>query len=268
MRQSGILMHITSLPGPYGVGTMGREAYSFVDFLKKAGQTLWQILPLNPTGYGDSPYQSCSTYAGNHYLIDLDTLIEQGLLLPEEVSSIAWCNREDKADFGMLYQNRLAVLQKAWKRFDDQAALDAFCRENSDWLPDFTLYMALKDETGGLPWYQWEDPLKHRQPDAVWQARNRLAEPIRFYSFVQYLFHQQWSALRSYAHENDIRIIGDVPIYVPLDSADVWSDPDLFRLEFQVLLIIKSRFQHNPTILVCRISNHPYIIAHGKCPVQ
>ena len=231
MRQSGILMHITSLPGPYGVGTMGRQAYSFVDFLKQAGQTLWQILPLAPTGYGDSPYQSCSTYAGNHYLIDLDMLIEQGLLLPEEVRSITWGVREDKADFGLLYQNRLNVLRKAWQRFDDREALDAFCKENSDWLPEFSLYMALKDETSGLPWYQWEDGLKHRDPDAVWQARQRLKEKIQFYNFVQYLFEKQWSALRAYAHENGIRIIGDVPIYVPLDSADVWSNPALFQLD-------------------------------------
>ena len=231
MRQSGILMHITSLPGPYGVGTMGRQAYSFVDFLKQAGQTLWQILPLAPTGYGDSPYQSCSTYAGNHYLIDLDMLIEQELLLPEEVRSITWGIRDDKADFGLLYQNRLNVLRKAWQRFDDREALDVFCKENSDWLPEFTLYMALKDETSGLPWYQWEDGLKHRDPDAVWQARQRLKEKIQFYNFVQYLFEKQWSALRAYAHENGIRIIGDVPIYVPLDSADVWSNPALFQLD-------------------------------------
>ena len=230
MRQSGILMHITSLPGPYGVGTMGRQAYGFVDFLKKAGQSLWQILPLAPTGYGDSPYQSCSTYAGNHYLIDLDMLIEDGLLLPEEVQNVNWCIREDKADFGLLYQSRLGVLRKAWQRFEDMAALDAFCEENSQWLPDFTLYMALKDETGGLPWYQWEDGLKHRSADALAQARQRLSDNIRFYSFVQYLFFTQWGALRAYAHENGIRIIGDVPIYVPLDSADVWSDPSLFQL--------------------------------------
>ena len=231
MRQSGILMHITSLPGPYGVGTMGKQAFDFVDFLKKAGQSLWQILPLAPTGYGDSPYQSCSTYAGNHYLIDLDTLIEDGLLLPEEVQNIHWCNLEGQADFGLLYQNRLTVLRKAWQRFENHAALDAFCEENSDWLPDFTLYMALKDETGGLPWYQWEEGLKHRNPEAIAQARGRLQESIRFYSFVQYLFDKQWNALREYAHENGIRIIGDVPIYVPLDSADVWSAPGLFRLD-------------------------------------
>ena len=119
MRESGILMHITSLPGPYGVGTMGKEAYKFVDFMKDAGQRVWQILPLNPTGYGDSPYQSCSTYAGNHYLIDLDTLVQQGLLHEEELQDIHWCDREEKADFGLLYQNRLKVLRLAYSRFTD-----------------------------------------------------------------------------------------------------------------------------------------------------
>ena len=231
MRQSGILMHITSLPGPYGVGTMGKQAYGFVDFLKASGQSLWQILPLSPTGYGDSPYQSCSTYAGNHYLIDLDMLIDQGLLLPEEVQSVCWCSREDKTDFGLLYQNRLPILRKAWARFTNIQALDAFCEKNQDWLPDFALFMALKDETGGLPWYQWESGLKFRVPEAVSQAQARLADAIRFYCFVQYLFDCQWTALRDYAHENGIRIIGDVPIYVPLDSADVWSNPELFQLD-------------------------------------
>ena len=231
MRQSGILMHITSLPGPYGVGTMGKQAYGFVDFLKASGQSLWQILPLSPTGYGDSPYQSCSTYAGNHYLIDLDMLIDQGLLLPEEVQSVTWCIREDKTDFGLLYQNRLFILRKAWERFTNTEALDAFCAANQDWLPDFALFMALKDETGGLPWYQWDNGLKFRAPEAISQAQSRLAENIRVYCFVQYLFDSQWTALRSYAHENGIRIIGDVPIYVPLDSADVWSNPELFQLD-------------------------------------
>ena len=231
MRQSGILMHITSLPGPYGVGTMGKQAYGFVDFLKASGQSLWQILPLSPTGYGDSPYQSCSTYAGNHYLIDLDMLIDQGLLLPEEVQSVTWCIREDKTDFGLLYQNRLSILRKAWQRFTNTEALDAFIAANQDWLPDFALFMALKDETGGLPWYQWDNGLKFRAPEAISQAQSRLAENIRVYCFVQYLFDSQWTALRSYAHENGIRIIGDVPIYVPLDSADVWSNPELFQLD-------------------------------------
>ena len=231
MRQSGILMHITSLPGPYGVGTLGKDAFKFIDFLEKAGQRVWQLLPLNPTGYGDSPYQSCSAFAGNHYLIDLDALVEMGLLQQAELLDIHWGNREDRVDFGLLYQNRLSVLRKAYDRFDDAAALDAFCLENGSWLPDFALYMALKDRLGGAPWYQWEQPLKHRQPDAIWQARQELREQIRFYCFVQYLFYTQWSALHSYAGDHGVQIVGDVPIYVPLDSVEVWCSPELFQLD-------------------------------------
>ena len=231
MRGSGILMHITSLPGPYGVGTMGKHAFAFVDFLKKAGQRYWQLLPLNPTGYGDSPYQSCSTFAGNHYLIDLDILVEEGLLEKHALEEIQWCIQEDKADFGLLYQNRLNVLRLAYCRFTDGDALDAFCRENSDWLPDFALFMALKDQHGGKPWYQWEEPLRRRDADTLWNARQELRDEIRFYCFLQYEFYKQWSALIGYAHENGVSIIGDVPIFVPLDSVDVWSNPELFQLD-------------------------------------
>ena len=231
MRHSGILMHITSLPAPYGVGTMGKSALEFIDFLEKAGQTLWQILPLSPTGYGDSPYQSCSTYAGNHYLIDLDALVQDGLLTSEELSGIFWGGNAEKVDFGLLYQHRLPVLRKAYSRFTDAEALEAFCRENGDWLPDFTLYMALKDEYQGLPWFSWPDQLKKRNPDALWQTRQNLRDSIRFYSFVQYLFFKQWNALRDYAHKKNVRIIGDVPIYVPMDSVDVWANPELFQLD-------------------------------------
>ena len=231
MRESGILMHITSLPSAYGIGTMGAQAFKFVDFLKSAGQSLWQILPLTPTGYGDSPYQSCSTFAGNHYLIDLDLLIEQGLLHSDEVEGRPWSYRSDKVDFGAQYNHRLAVLRIAYTRFTQQEELDAFCRENALWLPDFALFMALKDRNGGKPWYQWEKPLKFREPEAVWKIRQELKEEIRFYCFVQYLFFSQWSALRSYAHKNGVRIIGDVPIYVPYDSVDVWSNPELFQMD-------------------------------------
>ena len=230
MRESGILMHITSLPGPYGVGTMGKQAFAFVDFLEAAGQSWWQILPLNPTGYGDSPYQSCSTFAGNHYLIDLDTLIEAGLLKKEEVSSIRWSRKETKANFGLLYNSRLKVLRLAYDRFQADDAFEIFCEANADWLPDFALFMALKDRFGGKPWYQWDQDLKFRREEALKQAALDYAEEIRFYCFVQYLFDCQWTALREYAHSKGVRIIGDVPIYVPYDSVEVWSEPELFRL--------------------------------------
>lgn len=231
MRESGILIHISSLPGPYGIGTMGQQARAFVDFLKKAGQRYWQILPLNPTGYGDSPYQSCSTFAGNPYLIDLTMLIEQGLLSESDVCDITWNQKEDKVDFGLQYNYRGDVLAIAFSRFTDNKALDAFCAENAAWLPDYALFMALKKNSGGKPWYQWPEGLKCRQADAIWNARQELKQEIRFQCFVQYLFHEQWMSLRSYAHKNRVRIIGDVPIYVPYDSADVWANPELFQLD-------------------------------------
>ena len=231
MRSSGILMHITSLPGPYGVGTMGKQAFAFVDFLKAAGQKKWQILPLTPTGYGDSPYQSCSAFAGNHYLIDLDLLVEEGLLRTEELTGIHWCRKEEKVDFGLLYKHRLKVLRLACNRFAGGEAFEAFCAENAAWLPDFALFMALKASNGGKPWYSWSEDLKHRRDDAMAQARAELADEIRFYCFVQYLFFRQWNALHTYAGECGIEIIGDVPIYVPLDSVEVWSQPQLFELD-------------------------------------
>lgn len=231
MRESGILMHITSLPSPYGVGTMGKQAFDFVDFLEEAGQNYWQILPLNPTGYGDSPYQSCSTFAGNHYLIDLDTLVEEGLLEKGEIAGIRWFRKETKIDFGILYDNRLNVLRMAYERFKSGADFDGFCTANSSWLPDFALFMALKGKNGGKPWYQWEKGLKFRDADALLIARQELRDEIRFFCFVQYLFDKQWTVLREYAHSKNISLIGDVPIYVPYDSVDVWSNPELFQLD-------------------------------------
>ena len=231
MRESGVLMHITSLPSPYGVGTMGKCAYEFVDFLKAAGQSSWQILPLTPTGYGDSPYQSCSTFAGNHYLIDLDTLASQGLLEKSDFENIDWTSEPGRTDFGKLYNNRLSVLRKAYARFQGGEDFDRFCMENSSWLPDFALFMAIKGRESGKAWYQWEDGLKRRNPDAIWAVRQELKDEIRFYCFVQYLFDRQWSALRQYAHDAGIKIIGDVPIYVPYDSVEVWSSPEMFELD-------------------------------------
>ena len=230
MRESGVLMHITSLPGPYGVGTMGKNAFAFVDFLKKAGQHYWQILPLTPTGYGDSPYQSCSTFAGNHYLIDLDLLVEEGLLEKAELDAIEWNWSEERVDYGRLYNNRMGVLRKAYARFGDNEECARFRAENDCWLPDFALFMALKGKYNGKPWYQWDDAIKFRQPQAWNDAFIELSDDVRFYCFVQYLFYKQWNALRAYAHENGVSIIGDVPIYVPYDSVEVWKDPALFQM--------------------------------------
>ncbi len=231
MRKAGILMHITSLPGPYGVGTMGKSAYAFLDFLHKSGQQTWQMLPLGPTGYGDSPYQSCSAYAGNPYLIDLDTLVRQHLLTKEEVSSVDWGHDETQVDFGKLYNGRTPILKLAYSRFRNDRALNAFIKRNTQWLPDFTLYMALKERHGFAPWFAWEEELKFREPQVLKEAARELEEEIRFYSFVQYEFYKQWDALRKKAKALSIELIGDVPIYVPYDSVEVWKNPELFQLD-------------------------------------
>ena len=233
MRASGVLMHITSLPCSYGIGTFGKSAFEFVDFLEKAGQSLWQLLPLNPTGYGDSPYQSCSAFAGNHYLIDLEELVQQGLLLKEEADSVNWGDDPASVDFGAVYNNRLALLRKAYERFDDDEKLKSFYSENSAWLADYALFMALKEKYN-TSWYNWPQELKLRNADAIWKVRQELRDTIRFYSFQQYLFFNQWQKLKDYAAEKGIRIIGDVPIYVPYDSVEVWVAPELFQLDEQL----------------------------------
>ena len=231
MRKSGILMHISSLPNPYGIGSMGKCAYDFVDFLEAAGQAYWQILPLCPTGYGDSPYQSFSTFAGNPYLIDLDMLIEEGLLTKEEASAPFWGSDETRVDYGSLYNNRSKLLKLAFDRFTPDSAFSCFVEENADWLEDYGLFMALKEKFHGQPWQKWSVSLMMRLPEIMASYRQELAEEIKFQQFQQYLFFRQWKALRSYANDKGIRIIGDVPIYVPLDSADVWANPQLFQLD-------------------------------------
>jgi len=230
MRKSGILMHITSLPNAYGIGSMGKCAYEFVDFLQQAGQSYWQILPLSPTGYGDSPYQSFSTFAGNHYLIDLDQLIAEGLLTQEEANSFYWGSEETRVDFGSLYENRSKLLKLACGRFVPDESYHRFVVENEDWLEDYALFMALKEHFRGRAWQNWSVSLMMRFPAVLDSYRESLNEEILFQYFLQFQFFRQWEALRRYANEKGIRIIGDVPIYVPLDSADVWSNSKLFQL--------------------------------------
>ena len=232
MRASGILMHITSLPGPYGIGTMGDSAYEFVDFLEKAGQKYWQVLPLTPTGYGNSPYQSCSAYAGNHYLIDLDMLVEEGLLKTEEITACHWGIDPGRVDFGLQYKNRLKLLRKAYSRFQDTyEAFAKFRARNDWWLPVYADYMGLKEQNGGKPWFAWEDDLKYCHRESTSVSFHNSYEEIQFHYFVQYLFYTQWEKLRAYAHSKGISIIGDVPIYVPYDSVEVWSESELFWLD-------------------------------------
>ena len=233
MRSSGILMHISSLPSAYGIGTMGREAKKFVNFLVKAGQTYWQILPVCPTSYGDSPYQSFSSFAGNPYFIDLTLLCRDRLLTKRECESYFWGKKPTEVDFGILYRNRYDLLKKAYRRFVKKVPEDffAFCKEEIDWLSDYAEFMALKDAHGGAAWEEWEDALRFREADAMKEVREKYAEEISFYKMLQYLFFKQWRSLKEYANQKGIKIIGDVPIYVAGDSADVWANPDQFYLD-------------------------------------
>lgn len=231
MRESGILMHISSLPGPFGIGTMGKNAYEFVDFLKKSGQKVWQILPLSPTGYGDSPYQSCSAFAGNHYLIDLETLMDNGLLEKQEAESFFWGNNEEKVDFGVLYENRTKVLRLAFNRFVPDEKYKKFVEENESWLSEYALFTAIKDSLGGIPWTEWPEELRLRDKKSLAEKREELKDDIAFKYFLQFEFFSQWEKLRAYANENGIKIVGDIPIYVPLDSADVWAEPGEFLID-------------------------------------
>ncbi|MCD7749577.1 MAG: 4-alpha-glucanotransferase, partial [Oscillospiraceae bacterium] len=230
-RQSGILLHITSLPSPHGIGTMGQAAYEFADFLRDAGQKCWQVLPLGPTGYGDSPYQSASAFGGTPYLIDLDILAGQGLLTPEEIAAPFWGSSPDAVDYGAMYENRLSLLRKAFDRFTPGEDYQAFLARAGFWLEDYALFQALKTHFSGLPWSQWPEDIHMRAPEALSRYRTLLAEQLDFHRFVQFEFFTQWEALRTYAHSLDIQIIGDVPLYPPLDSADVWANPQLFQLD-------------------------------------
>ncbi|MDD4851367.1 MAG: 4-alpha-glucanotransferase [Gemmiger sp.] len=233
MRASGILLHLSSLPSPHGIGTMGAAAREFVDFLAAAGQTHWQILPVCPTSYGDSPYQSFSTFAGNPYLIDLDALAERGLLLPGEYQGADWEAPPDRVNYGVLYQKRYPILRKATDRLLAAPPADYpdFCAKNAFWLPDYALFMALKGQHGGAPWADWEEPLRRRNPAALEKARQDYQADIAFWQAVQYLFTQQWQALKGYAGSHGISIIGDLPIYVAADSVDVWANPQEFQLD-------------------------------------
>ena len=233
MRRAGVLMPIFSLPSPYGIGTLGAEARSFADFLAMAGQACWQVLPMGPTSYGDSPYQSFSSYAGNHYLIDLDDLFADGLLEAEEYRTLDWGQDPDRVDYQRLYQMRVPVLRLACGRAEKHMAgeLSRFCREERAWLDDYALFMALKEENGGAPWIEWPEPIRKRDRTALREKRRELAGEIRFWSCVQFLFFRQWDALRKYLAQYKITVIGDLPIYVPLDSADVWSHPEQFQLD-------------------------------------
>lgn len=225
-------MPISSLPSPYGIGTLGAEARKFADFLAAGGQSCWQLLPVGPTSYGDSPYQSFSSFAGNPYFIDLDILAEWGLLEPEEYQFLNWGNDPGQADYELLYKNRFQVLRLAVSRlsrgdkFEMRGTL-----WGADWLEDYALFMALKDKFGGASWLDWPEELRLREPASLALARKELAAEIDFWKWVQHLFFSQWWSLKEYVNQKNISIIGDLPIYVALDSADVWANPDQFQLD-------------------------------------
>lgn len=237
MRTSGILLHISSLPSDYGIGTMGKEAYKFVDFLKSARQSVWQILPVGPTSYGDSPYQSFSTNAGNPYFIDLDLLLDEGLLKKEEYSNLKWGSDSKKVDYEAVYNNRFKVLRKAFDRFKtgDMTDFNAFLHENEMWISNYALFMSIKDANNGISWLEWDEGLRKRDPHALWEFKSSHEEDVLFWEFVQFKFFEQWKALKKYANGSGISIVGDIPIYVALDSAEVWVYPDLFELDSNLM---------------------------------
>ena len=227
MRTSGILLPIFSLPNSYGIGTLGKEAYDFVDFLEKCHQTYWQVLPIGPTSYGDSPYQSFSVFAGNPYFIDFDLLKEEGLL--EESDYEEYLDESLSIDYGKIYNTRYLVLRRAYSKFDIKL-LKNFEKENSDWLEDFSLFMTLKDYHHGVSFLEWEDDYKFRNKKAIASFKKEHLDDVNFWKFTQYYFFKQWNDLRVYANSKGIKIIGDMPIYTALDSSDVWSNPNLFQL--------------------------------------
>ncbi|GAB4503854.1 MAG: 4-alpha-glucanotransferase [Anaerolineales bacterium] len=233
-RASGILLHPTSLPGPYGIGDLGPAAHAFVDWLADSGCTLWQVLPLGPTGYGDSPYQSFSVFAGNPYLISPDFLLRDGLLHPDDITE-----KVDflyaRVDYGRIIPWKLNLLERAFLRFSSDPGparrdYERFCAENVAWLPDYALFMALKEAHGGGAWSGWPEELRKRDPAVLTEAGRSLADAVARFTFYQFVFFRQWYELREHAHQRGVRIIGDLPIFAAYDSADVWVNPELFHL--------------------------------------
>jgi len=230
-RAAGILLAVSSLPSTYGIGSFGEAARQWLHFLHDAGQKYWQILPLGPTGWGDSPYQSFSAFAISPYYVDLQLLIEQGLLFKEEVDTLRWGKRADTVDYAALYKNREKVLRLAFGRFVKDKKYDAFCAESGFWLNDYSLFMALKRQFKGRAWFTWSEELKKRDTSALKKATAEFSEEINFHSFVQFLAFTQWQVIKDYAQSLGIAIIGDIPIYVAADSADAWANSDLFLLD-------------------------------------
>ena len=235
-RTSGILLHPTSLPSRYGVGDLGEAAYRFVDFLNAAGQHVWQVLPLGPTGYADSPYQCFSAFAGNPLLVNPERLVGDGLLSTDELADVPEFP-EDRVDYGRAIDLKSALLQRAFENFRRSGRkglreeFESFTEEAAGWLDDYALYRAMKEVRGGAPWYEWEPAAIRRDPETIDSARRALAGQIEAQKFYQFLFFRQWAALRAYCREKDVRIVGDIPIFVAHDSSDVWAQPQYFKID-------------------------------------
>lgn len=233
-RSSGIILHISSLPGKYGIGSLGSEGYEFVKFLVTAGQRLWQILPLGPTGYGDSPYQCFSAFAGNPLLIDIDRLIQRKLISKDDIPKEEF--DESYVNYGRVINFKYNVLRRAFEKFKKnegfiKSSFAFFCKNNSWWLEDFSLFMALKSHFGGKPWLEWETEIKFRKHNAIEYYRNLLKEDIEFHKFLQFIFFDDWYELKAFANRNGVEIIGDIPIFVAMDSADTWSNTSIFMFD-------------------------------------
>ncbi len=237
-RTSGVLLHPTCLPGRYGIGDLGEQAYRFVDFLAESLQQIWQVLPLGPTGYGNSPYLSYSAFAGNPLLINLEWLVAEGLIGQDELDALPDFDR-DRVNYDLVIETKLPLLKKASQRFSTQASperkqeFETFCQNHAYWLDDYSLFMAIKAAHNGASWYEWDEAIAKREPAALTEWRSRLAEDIFYYKYVQSEFFRQWSTLRSYANNKGIQIFGDLPIYVAHDSADVWAHRDIFVLNIK-----------------------------------
>ena len=234
-RKSGILLPVTSLSSRHGIGCFSKEAYAFVDFLKEAGQSYWQVLPLCPTGYGDSPYQSFSTFAGNPYLIDLEELVERKWLGKNECAKVDWGSDKEKTDYEKVYNNRFKLLKKAYKKSNitNDKEYKNFVKKNAFWLEDYALFMAIKEKNKGLSYSEWDEDIRQHKKKAVDNIKKdpTVKDEAECVRFIQYLFFEQWGKLKKYANENGIEIIGDLPIYVAFDSADSWSHPELFQFD-------------------------------------
>lgn len=232
-RGAGLLLPISSLPSPYGIGTLGKEAYKFVDYLVEAGQKYWQVLPVGPTSYGDSPYQSFSAFAGNPYFIDLDYLVEEGLITKAQIKKFPWGDNAEYIDYATVYGSRFQILRMAFNNstYAETKEYAQFEKDNEYWLDDYSLYMAVKFKFDNQEWSKWDYDIKARQPEAIDRYKEELKDDIAFWKFCQFKFFEQWNKLRVYANESGIEIIGDIPIYVAMDSADVWAHKDLFELD-------------------------------------